>query len=152
MFTRTTLKESEILFTSIGLSVKGKKRITKIVTLKPAIVHLKIYNLGFGNLESDGRNIIVNDSSISNNNDHEKVLNTVFSCMLHFLKLELEAQVIFFGNTEHKHLYYKRRISANIEKLQEKFNVLGCTADYRIETVETEYIQQRKNGKTTRKK
>jgi hypothetical protein len=125
---------------------EGNKSITKIVSLRPTLENQNVFNLGFGNLESDGTSRIVNDASTENNNDHEKVLNTVFSCMLHFFNQCPTAKVIFFGNTEHKHQYYKRRISANLNDLQEDFYVLGYSIEYSIDTSEIEYQHIRKNG------
>lgn len=121
-------------------SVNGND-ITKIVSLSPLSTDGKWFNLSFGNLEQNEAGMpFVNDESENNNTDFDKVLATVFSCLLHFLNSRLDAKIIFFGNTEHKQLIYKRKISANIDELSDLFMVQGGYADYDVEwnTVEKE--------------
>ncbi len=106
----------------------------------------RVYNLGFGNLETNGETTEVNDKSTDNNTDASKVLNTVFACMCHFLKQEADAKVVFFGNTEHKHILYKQKVSTNLKELIEVFNVYGGKVNCDIPKVEHTYICN-KNGK-----
>ncbi len=105
---------------------KGEKDITKVVTVRPLTNRPSVYNIGFGNLEigPDGKET-VNDLSTDNNLDHKMVLNTAFACMLHFLKQEPKSQVVLFGNTDYKHLYYKKRIAAYLEQLEKGLRVIG---------------------------
>ena len=127
-------------------SVNGRD-IIKVVFLSPIRSKPDWFNLGFGNLEENNGDISVNDLSTENNNDFDKVLASVFACAMHFLNSNPDARVFFFGNTEHKHFIYKRKISANLEALQEIFLVYGGNAEYDVEINE---ISQEiiKNGKT----
>lgn len=136
-------------------SVNGND-ITKIVTISP-LEHEQFgedlwWNLAFGNLEEDENGVpFVNDSSETNNNDFDKVLGTVFACSLMFLQRKPQARICFFGNTEHKHLLYKRKISAKLPQLTEYFNVIGGKAEYNVEFVEKEQNIKRKGSVVTRK-
>jgi hypothetical protein len=123
------------------------KDITKVVSQRPIESKPYLYNLGFGNLEEkeDGTKF-VNDSSEKNNNDFDKVLASVFSCLVHFLNSIQDARVIFFGNTEHKHIMYKRKISANLEVLQEIFFIHGGYADFDLK-IKFEQQEMMRNGK-----
>lgn len=130
-------------------SVNGND-ITKIVSLSPQSPLW--YNLSFGNLEMDAHGEpVVSDTSLNNNNDFDKVLATVFACLMQFLNSNPDAQIVFFGNTEHKHTLYKRKIAANLTELQEYFLVKGGFADFKVATIETLYTVQ-KNGKTITRK
>src|ERR1039458_6066659 len=104
---------------------EGNENITKVVTLRPIKNQEGFYNLGFGNLEINGGKTIINDESTENNSDYDKVLETVFACMLHFFKQEHKARVVFFGNTEHKHFIYKMKVSAKLEKLKKELVIMG---------------------------
>lgn len=109
-------------------SVNGND-IIKIISLSPNIDPW--FNLAFGNLEYSSNGIpFVNDVSETNNNDFDKVLATVFSCLIHFLMLKPDARIVFFGNTEHKHVVYKRKIAANLTELQSLFIVQGGYAGF----------------------
>lgn len=95
------------------------------------------YNLGFGNLEEDENgDPCVNDQSENNNKDFDKVLASVFSCLVHFLKERPGAKIFFFGNAVHKHTMYKRKIAANINELQELFIVQGGYADFDVDILD----------------
>lgn len=78
----------------------GKTEITKVVGFSPLSVGENIFNLGFGNLELIDGEHEINDNPDVNNADFEKVLSTVFKCVLHFLRINPIGTVLFFGNTE----------------------------------------------------
>ena len=119
--------------------------ITKIVSLSPIKTMPEWFNLGFGNLEKDELGAyFVNDISENNNTDFDKVLATVFSCLMQFLNSNPSAKIIFFGNTEHKHITYKRKISANLDQLQEFFLVQGGFANLNVTIIEREQLIQKK--------
>lgn len=113
----------------------GATNIIKRVSLNP-LYEGDIYNLGFGNLEIVGDEQVFNDKSLDNNKDFHKVLCTVFNCLVHFLKLNNSAQVVFFGNTKHKHLLYLRKITANFENLSKIFTVRGGVLRNHIPLIE----------------
>jgi len=115
----------------------GKKNVVKIVTISPVKYFDFGYNLGFGNLEYDkDNNVIINDRSVDNNKDWEKVLNTVFICIIDFLLKEPKAIIGFYGNTYHKQILYKRKITAFLPDLIKYFDVFGGFATYSLEKTE----------------
>jgi hypothetical protein len=134
------------------ISTKVENEVTKIVSLSPLSADGKWYNLAFGNLEIDKTTgePFVNDESENNNNDFDKVLATVFTCLLNFLNARPDAKIVFFGNTEHKQLMYKRKISAHISSLQEYFIVQGGFADYDVEWKIIEKEVQKKSRSVKR--
>jgi hypothetical protein len=128
------------------ISSVASNDITKIVSLSPINDMQEWFNLGFGNLEkNDAGEIVVNDTSENNNPDFDKVLATVFSCLMQFLNNNPTSRIIFFGNTEHKHITYKRKISANLEQLQEFFLVQGGYANFDVTIIEKEQEIQKRN-------
>lgn len=104
----------------------GERKIIKRIAFSPTGIE-DLYNLGFGNLELIDGETIVNDKAIANNKDYNQVLSTVFSCMIHFMSIQRKAKVIFFGNTEHKHFLYLRKIFAHYDYLVKAFKLYGGT-------------------------
>jgi hypothetical protein len=49
-------------------------------------------------------------------------------------------KLFFFGNTEHKHILYKQKVSTNLKELIEVFNVYGGKVNCDIPKVEHTYI------------
>jgi len=128
------------------ISTVDSNDIIKIVSLSPIDGMAEWFNLGFGNLEkNDAGEFFVNDISEKNNIDFDKVLATVFSCLMQFLNNNPYSRIIFFGNTEHKHITYKRKISANLEQLQEFFLVQGGYANFNVTIIEKEQEILKKN-------
>ena len=85
-----------------------------------------VYNLGFGNLvmNEHGEEVIT-DLTRDNNNDNQKVLNTVFSCALNFLTIHQNALLTFYGNTTAKHRLYKIQLASKISAIKECFSIKG---------------------------
>jgi hypothetical protein len=76
---------------------EGGKEITKAISLRPMKGQNRVYNLGFGNLETNGETTEVNDKSTDNNTDASKVLKYSFLLVCAtFLKQEADAKVVFF--------------------------------------------------------
>lgn len=106
---------------------EGEYSIVKQISFSP-IDNLQTYNLGFGNVEINLKGErVINDKSDINNNDFNKVIATVFDCLVHFLGENNGAHVLLFGNSRYKHLLYLRKISANINELQKLFKIYGGT-------------------------
>jgi len=123
---------------------EGAQQITKIVTIAPVGTNIDWYNVGFGNLENEGDEIIVNDFSEVNNQDYDEVLATVFGCILHFLYFNPDSVILFFGNTLHKHRLYKQKISFNIESLEQYLDISGGKIEEKIVVIEKEQTVVRK--------
>lgn len=111
---------------------KGEYIIVKQVSFKP-LQSLNIYNLGFENVEVgiEGSSI-VNDKSEINNTDFDKVLSTVFMCLIDFLENNEHTLVLFFGNTWHKQEIYLRKISAHINELKSSLKIYGGSLSCKV--------------------
>lgn len=104
----------------------GERDIVKRIGFSPTGIG-GLYSLGFGNLEVVNGKTIIDDKSLINNKDYNQVLSTVFSCIIHFISMKGSVKVIFYGNTEHKHILYLRKISAYYNSLKEVITVYGGT-------------------------
>jgi hypothetical protein len=129
---------------------EGNKEITKVIAFRPMEGYNNTYNLGFGNLETQNDEVHVNDKSTDNNSDGNKVLSTVFACMVHFLKQEPSGKVSFFGNTESKHYLYKLKVSSNLVALNEEFDVYGGMVNPKIPIKEYTYTCTKSGRERTR--
>lgn len=81
------------------------------------------YNLGFG--DKDPITGYVNDISVTNNNDSQKVLATVAATLYAFFDEYPEATVIATGTTEARTRLYRMGITNNLEEVEQDFVVLG---------------------------
>ena len=124
----------------------GDEDIIKVISISPITGTNNWYNLGFGNLENVGGELVVNDTAEKNNNDYDKVLATVFMSALYFFQTRPDAVIAFFGNTVHKHRIYKQKISINLESLKENLSISGGFLNNTISIIEKEQVIIR-NGK-----
>lgn len=124
----------------------GNKEITKVVGFSPLAIGQNIFNLGFGNLEYMDGAYQINDHPKNNNADFEKVLSTVFRCVLHFLRINPTGTVLFFGNAEHKHILYLRKIAVHLNELELLFNVFGGCIDKDIKQIEQKQSTSNNKG------
>lgn len=81
-------------------SVSNRRTSKKIVGYTPMTTLLSGYNLGFGDLYDDGT---VDDISVSNNDDMEKVIATVVRTMFHFFDTYPHKFVFVEGSTPNEH-------------------------------------------------
>jgi hypothetical protein len=114
---------------------EGKYNITKQVGFFDVGIP-NLYNLGFGNLEIKNGEKFVDDNSDVNNNDFNRVLSTVFSCAIHFLNNNSDARILFFGNTQHKHTLYIRKIAANYSEISKLFSLFGGVLHHKRDLVD----------------
>lgn len=124
----------------------GEEDITKVISISPISDTGNWYNLGFGNLENIGGELVVNDTAEKNNNDYDKVLATVFMAALYFFQAKPKAVIAFFGNTVHKHRIYKQKISINLKSLKENLSISGGFLNNTINIIERKQIVIR-NGR-----
>lgn len=80
------------------------------------------YNLGFGDLYDDGT---VDDMSISNNNDMEKVIATIVQTMFHFFDNYPDKFVFIEGSTPDRTRIYRMIINKELKEVEELFNIYG---------------------------
>ena len=144
---RYQLKAEESLtvfeFTSDG----PKGRIQKLV--KFSETNLKdLYNLAFG--DKDLNTGELNDLSISNNGDSEKVLATVVSTVYAFTDYHANSFVYATGSTKARTRLYRMGISKYLNVIKKDFFVYGLRDnEWEIFEKETEYeafLAKRKNS------
>jgi len=109
-------------FTSIG----PKGRIRKIVEYSPTTIE-NVYNLAFGDYDEtiDG----INDKSVTNNGDSQKVLATVASTVYAFTGRYKNAWVHATGSNTVRTRLYRMGITNNLAEIAEDFFVLGLKND-----------------------
>lgn len=109
-------------FTSIG----PQGNIPKLIVFSET--HLKdFYNLGFGDKDPSTGNI--NDKSVSNNGDSDKILATVVSAVYAFTDLHPNTWVYATGSTDARTRLYRIGISKHLSKATIDFEVYGLIND-----------------------
>lgn len=106
------------------VSVGPKGAVTKVVQYRE--INVKgIYNLGFGDKEWGTG--FLNDLSVTNNSDSQKVLATVARTLYLFTGYYPEAVVIASGSTYARTRLYRMGITNNLNAIEKDFVVLGLT-------------------------
>ena len=99
------------------VSVGKNGRISKRISFKPTETE-NAYNLSFGDVTEADR---INDSSISNNGDRNKILATVVSAVDQFTKRYPWRTVYFIGSTDARNRLYRMAISLRWKELSAKY-------------------------------
>ncbi|GAA4204342.1 hypothetical protein GCM10022289_22040 [Pedobacter jeongneungensis] len=94
-----------------------------------------VYNLGFGDLTSDGR---INDVVNSNNGDMEKVLSTVANTIYDFIAHYPNQFIFAHGSTPIRTKLYQRKISQMLQIISTEFEVYGLEEAGWVEFTGTE--------------
>ena len=96
-------------------------------TIKKVVFYQEIdnnvFNLAFGDWDEDHQKI--NDRIRSNNSDRDKVLSTVASTVIDFMKYHPKAEIFAQGSTPSRTRLYQMGIFANLEKIGKLFNIQG---------------------------
>jgi hypothetical protein len=105
-----------------------KGRIRKIVKFQPVEGESSnLFNLYFGDfIESTGK---VNDLSVSNNNDRNKVLFTVAAIVHDFMKFRPAAIILAVGSTDVRTRLYQMSICAFWKEISSEYIVYGNSND-----------------------
>lgn len=107
-------------FKSIGL----KGVLTKVIEYTPIYINgVKLYNLGFGDLDENTGEL--DDMSISNNGDRDKVLATVAATLLDFISYIPDARIYVEGSTVARTRLYQIALMANLNEITQILNVYG---------------------------
>jgi hypothetical protein len=93
--------------------------ISKKIALGPTRFH-GVYNLSFGDVEAD---YAIDDYSISNNGDRNKILATVARAIDIYTDRYPDRLIYFKGSTKARTRLYRVAISINLEELSEKFEI-----------------------------
>lgn len=107
-------------FESKGRNGKIKKEIRYTLRNENGFV---FYNLGFGDLNPQTGEI--NDLSISDNQDRDRILATVASTVLEFTKYFPDALVFATGSTPARTRLYQMALSANLKEINQYLRIFG---------------------------
>ena len=120
----TSRDRIEFQFNSKGPNGMIKKGV--IYTLHK-VSGLTYYNLAFGDLDEETGDI--NDFSISNNNDRDKILATVAITILKFTESFPDALIYAKGSTPSRTRLYQMSIGLNYDEVSEYLKVYGLQKD-----------------------
>jgi hypothetical protein len=104
-------------FESLGKNGSIHKRVAFIPTVVP-----QVYNLAFGDIiERDE----IDDYSISNNGDRNKILATLAKIIKLYTDKYPERWIYFEGSTKNRTRLYRMAVGLNLEELSDKFEIFG---------------------------
>ena len=102
-------------FISIGRNGAIPKRIAFTKT-----VWDNVYNLAFGDVGNTGK---INDHSVSNNGDRNKILATVAKVIEDYTKKYPDRWIIFKGSTNERTRLYRMAVGLHLGELSAKFEI-----------------------------
>lgn len=102
-------------FVSMGKKGLIHKRVAFTITEMD-----NIYNLAFGDVAEDGE---INDLSVSDNGDRNKVLVTVVNIVTSYTIRYPDRWILFQGSTDSRTRLYRMAIGLHLEELSEKFEI-----------------------------
>jgi hypothetical protein len=108
MDSRYEASASQCLKTFEFVSKGPRGKVTKVVRYSEINIK-RFYNLGFG--DEDPVTGYVSDTSVTNNNDSQKVLATVAATLYLFMEAHPDATVIATGSTEARRRLYRMGIA-----------------------------------------
>ncbi len=114
-----TAEQSMMIFEFISEGPNGQ--IVKIVQYTETNTK-GVYNLAFGDRDASGA---LDDFSISNNGDREKVLATVVATIFAFTDTRPDAWIYAAGSTKSRTRLYRMGLSKYLEAMQNDFEVYG---------------------------
>lgn len=118
----TNLLGFEYEFESFG--IKGViKKIARFTKIEDPF----IYNFGFGDL--DEKTGEINDTTISNNGDQDKIMGTLGNIIFDFTTLYTDAQIYIEGNNVTRTRLYQMSVSKYWLEINTLFEVFGLKDD-----------------------
>lgn len=109
-------------------SISDQHTIQKYVIF--STLESPVYNLALVDLDKDGQ---LSDTVVSNNKDMERVFSTVIQIILHFLKKEPTAEILFSGSTPERIRLYRIIINKYIDDVTGSLSVYGIGVDQQRE-------------------
>lgn len=116
-----TTERKHINYEFISEGQNGK--IRKAIIFKLIDSKREIYNLGFGDYNEETNE--VDDLSVSNNQDRDKILATVAAAVIDFSEKHPTATIIALGSTESRTRLYRMGIRKHFENISAIFDVEG---------------------------
>jgi hypothetical protein len=104
-------------FKSIGKYGCISKRIAFVPTDLPSV-----YNLVFGDVNENNE---IDDFSISDNGDRNKILATLVNVIRLYTDKYPERLIYFRGSTKERTRLYRMAVGLNLEELSKKFEIYG---------------------------
>ena len=102
-------------FTSIGRNGAVPKRVVFTETEWG-----NVYNLAFGDIDTNGE---IDDRSISDNGDRNKILATISKIIEDYTKKFPDRLIIFKGSTDERTRLYRMAVGLHLEELSAKFEI-----------------------------
>ena len=114
-------------FTVFEFTSSGKNgRISKAIKFTQTL-NGNVYNLGFGDIVfSDEFTIEIDDETLSNNGDLEKVIATVVLSVYLFIEDHPDVYILFGSSNKAKLRMYRMFLSRNITEILKSFTVYGA--------------------------
>jgi len=103
-------------------STGPKGRIKKQVIFKAFEDNPKVFNIGFGDVDKNGE---INDLTITDNKDSQKILATVAFAISKFLEKRPGFYVYATGSTKARSRLYRMGITNNLENILKNFTVFA---------------------------
>ena len=97
-------------------SISDRKKIRKVVEFTPLPQNPEIFNLGFGDMKTEGT---IDDLIVSNNQDMEKVLATIIQIIFEFFKTRTGKIILILGSTASRTRLYQIVIAKNITEMND---------------------------------
>jgi hypothetical protein len=113
-------------FLSYEFESEGPKGIVRKMVQYTKIEVENVYNLAFGDYDPLTKEI--DDLSITNNGDSEKVLATVASTIYSFTEAYPQAWIVAKGSTPIRTRLYRMAISNNLDEICTDFVIFGYTS------------------------
>lgn len=114
----TSIEAQRFEFTSIGKQTVHKVVVVNITELPG------IYSLTLANLMPDGS---LDDMTVNDNGDMERILATVFQCVQTFLDYHPKALLAFSGSNTARTRLYRIAITRELQEARQRFNIWGLT-------------------------
>jgi hypothetical protein len=106
---------------------KGRIRKAVLYTFIGTRDGTDYYNLGFGDYNEDQKT--VNDLSVSNNEDRDKILATVAITTLEFTSHFPDCKIVAAGSTPARTRLYQMGVAKYYKEISEMLDIQGLTAE-----------------------
>lgn len=128
-------KDNFSVFEFISIGEQG--HIPKRIAFFPTD-YSTIYNLVFGDIDVNGE---IDDYSVSNNGDRNKILATIVHVIEIYLRAYPERYVFFTGSTDARIRLYRMVVCLNLEELQSKFHIFAKVDNIIIPFQKNTYLE-----------
>jgi hypothetical protein len=113
-------------FSVIDFTSEGKKgNIPKRIVFS-ATGWEGVYNLAFGDIGTNGE---IDDYSISDNGDRNKILATIVDVVLAYTIKYPDRQIFFTGSTQERIRLYRMAVGLNLAELSHDFEIYAFVGD-----------------------